>query len=83
MISSAKRDMLRQARLHQGFGGQAQYDEVVILGKVNHGGAEELLKGQGRGTMTTQFRLVINNSMKSLILLYWVPIILVDVGAIV
>ena len=62
---------------------QAQHDEVVILGKVNRGGAEELLKGQGRGTMTTQFRLVINNSMKSLILLHWVPIILVDVGAIV
>ena len=47
--SSAKWGMLRQARLHQGFGGQAQHDEVVILGKVNHGGAEELLKGQGRG----------------------------------
>ena len=28
---------------------QAQHDEVVILGKVNRGGAEELLKGEGRG----------------------------------
>ena len=62
---------------------QAQHDEVVILGKVNRGGAEELLKGQGRGTMTTHFRLVINNSTKSLILLHWVPIILVYVGTIV
>ena len=47
--SSTDLGMLRQARLHQGFGGQAQHDEVVILGKVNRGGAEELLKGQGRG----------------------------------
>ena len=54
--SSAKWDMLRQAQhdevnsnTEQDKFRRAQHDEVVILGKVNRGGAEELLKGEGRG----------------------------------
>ena len=49
--SSAKWGMLRQAQhdevnsnTEQDKFRRAQHDEVVILGKVNRGGAEELLK---------------------------------------
>ena len=56
--SSAKWGMLRQARLHQGFGGQAQHDEVYsnteqdMFRRAQH---DEVILNTGWGNETYTF----------------------------